>query len=247
MDGSRGFECIMKKLVVCALGLAIIIGEADAKEDTRILKAPFPAPDDHACHLQVNKHSIKCDLALYMQGGTRRRVQFNNDDSGHMVIFEGRSSANDTIIVDHITVGDVEGRPEKVRVSKATGFCIPHGGRTAECHAQTIDGQLFEASVDRPQKESTEVQCVPKTNAARILQSPNPNDIDPSWRGESHVGTSSTFIQKGTVVDVVGLEYVKGDYISPRGGGEENVFILRVEWDCASSEKWQQELGNKKK
>jgi hypothetical protein len=136
-------------LLICAVAVLTISGEVNAKDETRILKAPYPAPDDYTCHLLINQQSVTCDLALYLANGSRRRVQFNNDDSGRMVIFAGNGSSNDTVIVDHITVGEVEGRPEKVRVTKATGLCIPHGDRNADCHALTVDGQLYEGFVSR--------------------------------------------------------------------------------------------------
>ena len=142
----------MKRILIALVALVVIAGSvaANAKDETRILKAPPPAADDHTCSVQLNKQSIQCDLALYIQGGNRVRVQFNNDDSGRMVIFEGKVAANDTIIVDNITVGTVVDQPKKVRLMKATGLCIPHGGRTAECLAQTVDGRLFQASVEQP-------------------------------------------------------------------------------------------------
>jgi hypothetical protein len=212
---------------------------APAKFESRLLKAPYPAPDDYTCHLMIDKQSVRCDLALFMTDGKRARVQFNNDDSGHMVIFEGKISSNDTVIVDGVTVGYVEGEPKKVRFTKATGLCVPRAERNSDCHAQAIDGRLYEASVDQQKEgsksanvEATEIQCVPKSNAARILQSPHPNDIAPRWGGESRIGTSWTFIIKEKVADEVDLEYAKGDLVSPRGGVEHNLFILKAEWDC---------------
>ena len=130
-------------------------GEVNAKDETRILKAPYPAPDDYTCYLLVNKQSVTCDLALYMEKGSRRRVQFNSDDSGRMVIFDGKGSSNDSVIIDRVTVGEVEGRPEKVRVIKATGLCIPRGDRNLDCHAQTVDSQLYEGLVSREKQPST--------------------------------------------------------------------------------------------
>jgi hypothetical protein len=144
-------------IVACLIASAAMAtsGEVNAKDETRILKAPYPAPDDYTCHLLINKRSVTCDLALYLENGSRRRVQFNNDDSGRMVIFDGKGSPNDTVIVDRVTVGEVEGRPEKVRVTKATGLCISRGYRNADCHAQTVDGQLYEGLVFREKQPST--------------------------------------------------------------------------------------------
>jgi hypothetical protein len=83
------------------------------------------------------------------------------------------------------------------------------------------------------------MQLLAEMRAFAAAQSPNPNDLDPHWKGEAHVGTSSTFIQKETVLDRVGLEYAKGDLVSPRGEVQGGVFILKTEWDCASAEEWQ--------
>ena len=135
--------------------LLVTMAAVAQESETRILKAPFPAIDEYGCHLQISMRSIKCDLALYMRSGSRRRVQFNNDDSGCMVIFEGKGSPNDIVVVDHVTLGYIEGQPRKLRVRKATGLCIPRGDRAAECHAQTVDGQVYEASIERQQRELT--------------------------------------------------------------------------------------------
>ncbi len=91
-------------LLVCTLALAALAGEASAKDDTRILKAPYPLRDGYTCQVQRDKQSITCDLALYLIAGSRRVVQFNNDDSGRMVIFAGKGSSNDTVVVDTRTL-----------------------------------------------------------------------------------------------------------------------------------------------
>ncbi len=147
---------MISTIVACLITSAAMAtsGEVNAKDETRILKAPYPAPDDYTCHLLINKQSVTCDLALYLENGSRRRVQFNNDDSGRMVIFDGKGSTNDAVIVDRVTVGEVEGRPD-VRVTKATGLCIPRGDRNADCRAQTVDGQLYEGLVSREKQPST--------------------------------------------------------------------------------------------
>jgi hypothetical protein len=76
------------------------------------------------------------------------------------------------------------------------------------------------------------VQCVPKAPTARLLQSPNPNDIDLSWRGESRIGTSWTFIRDQTVKTDIAVYFV-GQLVSPRGGVQKKpIFILPDEWNC---------------
>jgi len=73
-------------------------------------------------------------------------------------------------------------------------------------------------------------QCVPKSNTARVLKSPNPNDLHPQWRGQSYIGTSWTFVREA----VVG-SYFRGKLISPRGGVQPyRIFILPDEWDCGA-------------
>jgi hypothetical protein len=85
---------------------------------------------------------------------------------------------------------------------------------------------------------SADEQCVPKNNMVHILKSPHPNDLVQQWTGESHVGTSSTFIAKRRLSD--GLEggiYLQGDLISPRGGVlNRNIFIIVDEWNCTRVE-----------
>ena len=84
----------MKRILIALVALVVIAGSvaANAKDETRILKAPPPAADDHTCSVQLNKQSIQCDLALYIQGGNRVRVQFNNDDFlGAWLSSKGRS------------------------------------------------------------------------------------------------------------------------------------------------------------
>jgi hypothetical protein len=76
------------------------------------------------------------------------------------------------------------------------------------------------------------VQCVPKAPTARLLQSANPNDIDPNWRGESRIGTSWTFIRDQTVQTDIAVYFV-GQLVSPRGGVQKKpIFILPNEWNC---------------
>jgi len=74
------------------------------------------------------------------------------------------------------------------------------------------------------------IQCVPKSGTARILQSPNPNDVDPHWRRDSSIGTSWTFVRESSVRTEVGLYFV-GKLISPRGGVQQPIFILPDEWN----------------
>jgi hypothetical protein len=81
---------------------------------------------------------------------------------------------------------------------------------------------------------SADEQCVPKNNMVRILKSPHPNDLVQQWTGESHVGTSWTFIAKRRLSDgLKGGVYFQGDLISSRGGVvNRNVYIIVDEWDC---------------
>jgi hypothetical protein len=74
--------------------------------------------------------------------------------------------------------------------------------------------------------------CSPLAQTARILATPNPNDIHPDWRGESTVGLAWSFEVKDSARSQTGTFY-KGDLISPRGGTvNRNAFILASEWQC---------------
>jgi hypothetical protein len=131
------------------LAAALIPSIASAEPDTIILRAPPGAPDDHDCFVSVDNKALPCDLALYLGDGKRVRIQFNNDDSGRMVIFEGKKTKTAVVTIDAVTVGAVEGQPKKVKMTKATGLCVPYVGREVRCQAQTVDGNLFSASIER--------------------------------------------------------------------------------------------------
>jgi len=74
------------------------------------------------------------------------------------------------------------------------------------------------------------LECTPNDNSARILASPDPQDIHPDWSGDSTIGLSWTF--EGRPTDSAG-DYMKGKLISPKGGvTNSGVYILADEWDC---------------
>ncbi len=78
---------------------------------------------------------------------------------------------------------------------------------------------------------SLAAQCTPNDGSARILASPNPDDIHPDWSDGSTIGLSWTF--EGKEVGDSG-DYLKGKLISPRGDvGSRGVYILAREWDCS--------------
>jgi hypothetical protein len=75
------------------------------------------------------------------------------------------------------------------------------------------------------------MQCTPNDGSARILASPDPNDIHPDWSGESTIGLSWTFEGRAVAGDG---DYLKGRLISPRGDvANEGIYILADEWDCS--------------
>jgi hypothetical protein len=137
-----------RSLAAAALITIALIAPAHA-EDTIILRAPPGAPDDHDCSVSVDNKALPCDLALYLGDDKRVRIQFNNDDSGRMVIFEGKKTKTAVVTIDAVTVGAVEGQPKKVKMTKATGLCVPYVGREVRCQAQAVNGNLFTASVER--------------------------------------------------------------------------------------------------
>jgi hypothetical protein len=74
------------------------------------------------------------------------------------------------------------------------------------------------------------LQCTPNDASARILASPDPDDIHPDWRGESTIGLSWTFEGRPTGSG----DYLKGKLISPRGDvANAGIYILADEWDCS--------------
>jgi hypothetical protein len=80
--------------------------------------------------------------------------------------------------------------------------------------------------------DARSLSCAPKDVTARILKSPNPNDIARGWGEDSNIGLSWSFIPKRTVKTDTGV-YLQGDLMSPRGGvTNRNVFILSSEWNC---------------
>src|SRR5262249_2612585 len=112
----------MKRLLLATAAVLAFAGSAlAASDETRLLYfKQGSGPSD--CQLQVNNKPTPCDIALLMiYGNNRTRVQFNNDDSGRMVVFEGKFAGQDTntFIIDGVTVATVEGQPNKVRRSKA--------------------------------------------------------------------------------------------------------------------------------
>lgn len=75
------------------------------------------------------------------------------------------------------------------------------------------------------------LQCTPNDTSARILASPDPDDIHPDWSGDSTIGLSWTF--EGRATGASG-NYLKGELISPRGDvANTSIYILASEWDCA--------------
>jgi hypothetical protein len=78
------------------------------------------------------------------------------------------------------------------------------------------------------------LMCNPKDVTARVLKSPNPNDIHPDWRDGSHLGTAWTLKATRRVQSETGT-YLQGDLLSPRGGIiNRGVFALMPEWDCST-------------
>jgi hypothetical protein len=86
------------------------------------------------------------------------------------------------------------------------------------------------AAIVPPTACLADVSCAPKSNEARILASPSPNDIHPDWAGSSKIGLSWSFVPES---DDLSGKYLHGDLYSPKGGVvNEGVYILRREWDC---------------
>lgn len=74
--------------------------------------------------------------------------------------------------------------------------------------------------------------CHPIVITARILASPNPNDLHRNWRGENFVGLAWA-LAPGRRIVADGTPYIKGSLYSPRGGlVEKDVYVLFKEWSC---------------
>jgi hypothetical protein len=81
---------------------------------------------------------------------------------------------------------------------------------------------------------SAETMCNPVSNAARILKTPNPNDIHPDWKGESYVGLSWGVRTNGKRIKKETGTFLKGNLISPRGGVvNKGIYIVVSEWECS--------------
>lgn len=81
--------------------------------------------------------------------------------------------------------------------------------------------------------ERTAIYCHPKDTTARILKSPNPNDLHPDWTGENRIGTGWTLSAKDVRTSETKTYYIFGDLLSPRGGVvNKGVWVLTAEWDC---------------
>src|SRR5262245_22214610 len=144
---SRDLVKIVAATLICSLpsgAMAASKGRGPASTENIILKAPFPTPDDHSCALHVNGGDVGCELVLYLGG---RGIQFNNDDSGRMVIFEGRGRLPGTTQVTTVTLANVVGQPTKTQAVKVTGQCTALRDRSAECQAKARDGRIFEGTV----------------------------------------------------------------------------------------------------
>ena len=100
---------------------------------------------------------------------------------------------------------------------------IRHMTRVAAFAAATV--AVFAAS------PAMAKQCSPKDTTARILQSANPNDLHPQWRGESHIGTAWSLDVKRTL-NQNGVKFLQGELLSPRGNSQGEIFAIVAEWYC---------------
>lgn len=93
-------------------------------------------------------------------------------------------------------------------------------------------GAIFFAAAFLAAAHANATSCSPVDNNARILASPDANDLHPDWSGESYVGTSWSFDVERRIESDTGA-YLKGDLISPRGDVvTPNAYILEDEWHC---------------
>lgn len=139
----------MTKLSLIIATLLVSAAPA-ASQQWEILKAP--TNDGRTCRITANREEMQCDVVLFIADAKRARIQFNNDDSGRMVIFEvkllGGTHTHQSMAVDAITLGTVARRADKRIIDKAVGICS-FVDKTVECHAQTSGGGLFKGFVFR--------------------------------------------------------------------------------------------------
>ncbi|MFH1796725.1 MAG: hypothetical protein ABIK36_19400 [Pseudomonadota bacterium] len=77
--------------------------------------------------------------------------------------------------------------------------------------------------------------CAPVSTDARILSSPNYDDIHPDWSDGSRIGLSWSLDHLGEEEGEDGEWYLIGDLIDPRGNvAAESVFVSAMEWECDS-------------
>jgi hypothetical protein len=84
-----------------------------------------------------------------------KRLQFNNDDSGRMLIFEGNTDMamkGAQFLVRGITYGSTKPGDTKVdHVAKASGVCSQQTDGTIRCHV-IAEGMSVEAGMINPKK-----------------------------------------------------------------------------------------------
>jgi hypothetical protein len=81
----------------------------------------------------------------------------------------------------------------------------------------------FASDVAQAQKS-----CSPAAPGARILRSPDVNDIHPDWRPPAVIGTSWSLL--GVRRE---REFLSGRLVSPRGGVQRGrVYVIPSEWLC---------------
>lgn len=74
-----------------------------------------------------------------------------------------------------------------------------------------------------------DVTCAPNREGAKILRTPDFNDIHPQWRLPNSIGTSWSLIRMSRE----GV-FLRGQLVSPRGGIQRyRVFVIASEWTCS--------------
>ena len=142
---------MMKRVFVALFGL-VFASQIASAGDWILMKGP--ENDNVVCSTLISNGKgppaiTNCDVILFQADPPalpgRARLQFNNDDSGKMIIFELKSShsirANsaddiDSYDVGAMTLGSVAGHPEKTNTVTAFGFFII-GQKMLECNGST--------------------------------------------------------------------------------------------------------------
>lgn len=96
------------------------------------------------------------------------------------------------------------------------------------CRGRQSSVIVFDPARSPVAPKLTYQRCYPRRSGARILRTPDANDIHPDWRPPSAIGTAWSLIDVNNHGALLG-----GKLVSPRGGEQPGrVFVVTSEWEC---------------